>query len=72
MKFTKQKELYGACRSNEKKIVRKFLWWPIEVYNKEVRWLEWATIEYRADWEEGVFFGRTYYWRPWMFIDKSE
>lgn len=69
MRFTNQKDLCDAYFNGQKKTVTKFLWWPITVADNETRWLERATIVYKADYEQGLFSGRNYYWKPWEFID---
>jgi polyphosphate kinase 2 (PPK2 family) len=63
MKFTKQKEVFEAYFNHDKKIVIKFLWLPVTTRDQETRWLERATVVYKADKHRGK-----YYWEPWEFI----
>lgn len=64
MKLKKRKHIDG-----EKKIVTKFLWFPVIVDyidHYEIRWLEKATIEYRYEDSWGDCW-----WTPYRFIDKE-
>jgi len=64
MKFTKQKEAFEAYFNHDKKTVTKFLWLPVTTRNQETRWLERATIVYKADKHR-----EKYFWHPREFID---
>jgi hypothetical protein len=64
MKFTKRKEAFEAYFNHGKKTVTKFLWLPVTTRNQETRWLERATIVYKADKHR-----EKYFWLPWEFID---
>ena len=59
-----QVKLRRAYQTNQYKIVRKFLFLPLCIKG-DARWLEYATIEYKAD-----YFSRDakYYWRAMRFI----
>ena len=70
MRFTKQKELKQAYYTGSKKeVIQRFLWFPLTI-DGETRWLEEATYLCRVDYEDGVLFGRHYYWKPWEFLNK--
>ena len=64
MKFRKHIPIDG-----ERKIVTKFLWFPIAVNyidHWQIRWLEKATIEYKYENCCGDCW-----WTPYRFIDKE-
>ena len=69
MRFTKEKEMIEAYWKSTRKTKTKFLWCPVTIKG-ETRWLEIATIEYRVDYDYGLFNDRYYYWEPINFIDK--
>jgi hypothetical protein len=69
MRFTKEKEIREAYWKSTRKTKTKFLWWPVTI-GGETRWLETVTIEYRVNYDYGLFVDRYYYWEPFNFIDK--
>jgi hypothetical protein len=69
MRFTQQKKLKNNYINGVTKVDVVFLWWPVTI-DGETRWLELATIEYKVDYEDTVFFGRVYKWIPWNFLNE--
>jgi hypothetical protein len=69
MRFTKENKLYMMYVNGKRKQETKFLWLPVTI-NYETRWLETATIEYKVDYEYTVFGSKSYFWKPWVFINK--
>ena len=69
MRFTQQKKLKDNYIKGVTKVDVVFLWWPVTI-DGETRWLELATIEYKVDYEDTVFFGRVYKWIPWNFLNE--
>jgi hypothetical protein len=69
MRFTQQKKLKDNYIKGITKVDVVFLWWPATI-DGETRWLELATIEYKVDYEDTVFFGRVYKWIPWNFLNE--
>ena len=70
MRFTREKELIECYYNSTPKIVHnRFLWFPLTI-DGETRWLEEATILYRVRVEDGLFFGKYYYWKAWEFLNK--
>ena len=69
MRFTQQKKLKNNYINGVTKVDVVFLWWPTTI-DGETRWLELATIEYKVDYEDTVFFGRVYKWIPWNFLNE--
>ena len=69
MRFTKEKQLRDDYIKSTRKTKTKFLWLPVDIKG-ETRWLEIATIEYRVDYDYGLFNDKYYYWEPLNFIDK--
>jgi|TARA_R110000868_G_scaffold406490_1_gene686939 hypothetical protein len=61
MRFTKQRELKEKYFSNEKKLVQKFLWFPLTI-NCETRWLEEASYVCVVRHDESTFT-----WKPWQW-----
>jgi hypothetical protein len=69
MRFTQQKKLKDNYIKGVTKVDVVFLWRPVTI-DGETRWLELATIEYKVDYEDTVFFGRVYKWIPWNFLNE--
>jgi len=69
MRFTQQKKLKDNYINGVTKVDVVFLWWPTTI-DGETRWLELATIEYKVDFEDSVFFNRVYKWIPWNFLNE--
>ena len=69
MRFTKKNEMYMMYIYGKRKIETKFLWLPVTICY-ETRWLETATIEYKVDYEHTVFDSKSYFWKPWSFLNK--
>jgi hypothetical protein len=69
MRFIQQKKLKDNYINGVTKVDVVFLWLPTTI-DGETRWLELATIEYKVDYEDTVFFGRVYKWIPWNFLNE--
>ena len=69
MRFTQQKKLKDNYIKGVTKVDAVFLWWPTTI-DGETRWLELATIEYKVDFEDTIFFNRVYKWIPWNFLNE--
>jgi hypothetical protein len=70
MRFTRQRELQEKYLANERKLVQKFLWFPLTI-DGETRWLEEVSYVCRVDWEQNIFTDRKYYyWKPWDWVNK--
>ena len=70
MRFTKKKEMISAYANDRRKIVKKFLFFPIELQG-EKRWLEVAEIEYRVVRRTEVITDSIHYkWKPFKFLNK--
>jgi len=69
MRFAQQKKLKDNYIKGVTKVDVVFLWWPVTI-DGETRWLELATIEYKIDYKDTVFFGRVYKWIPWNFLNE--
>ena len=69
MRFKSLKDKWGVTR-----IKRKFLWWPKQFNNGDIRWLEFANILERV---EGRYIGcdengSRYFWMEIGFADEME
>ena len=69
MRFTKQRELREKYMNGERKLVQKFLWFPLTI-DGETRWLETAEILYKVKKGEDIFCKAYYYWAPMKFINE--
>lgn len=70
MRFTKKKEMIEDYVNDHRKIVTKFLFFPLELQG-ETRWLEVAEIEYRVVRRTEFIMDLTYYkWKPFKFLNK--
>lgn len=58
----------------ERRIIRKFLWFPLQLQN-EIRWLEYALIEEEVDYDINIRATsndkiKVYYWKKVKWINE--
>lgn len=70
MRWYTKKKLQREYLSGVVKQKSKFLWFPVTI-NKETRWLEKVTIEYKVDYEleSWATDNRKYFWKPIRFVN---
>lgn len=59
--------------NSEKRVVKRFLWFPKRFDESEVRWLEFAYILQSVDWEYSMIYDnkKNFFWRDRSFVDKD-